>query len=91
MNRWLALLLCGMLAGCAYSIRAGVEFPVDPVLLSNKIAIRSGDGTMISGYLYRPPAQEARPAILMMHGCSGLLTKNTSALNQERPRGAIYS
>jgi dienelactone hydrolase len=35
---------------------------------------------MISDYLYRPPTQEARPAILMMHGCSGLLTKKYGRL-----------
>ena len=80
MKCWTALVLCGVLAGCASPIRADTNLPVDPALRPNKITLRSGDGTMISGYLYRPPTQEARPAVLMMHGCSGLLTKKYGRL-----------
>jgi hypothetical protein len=81
MNRWLALLLCGALAGGASPIRADTNLPVYPVLLPNKIAIQGGDSTMLFGYLYRTPTQEVRPAILMMHGCCGLLTKKYGPLN----------
>jgi dienelactone hydrolase len=42
---------------------------------------------MVSGYLYSPPTQEARPAILMMHGCSGLLTKKYGHL---KPRETAW-
>lgn len=80
MSLWRTLLLCGVLVGCASPVWIDTDLPVDPALLPNKIAISSGDGTMISGYLYRPPTQEARPAVLMMHGCSGLLTKKYGRL-----------
>lgn len=80
MNRWPALVLCSVLAVSASPIQADTKLPVDPTLLPNKITLQSGDGTMISGYLYRPPTQGARPAVLMMHGCSGLLTKKYGRL-----------
>ena len=47
---------------------------IDKTLQPHRVAIKSGDGTSISGYLYRPESTEPVPAVVMLHGCSGLLT-----------------
>ncbi len=65
----------------ATAIDAGAtDLPIDPRLLTNKVSIGSGDGTEISGYLYRPQTTDPRPAVLILHGCSGLLTKKSGKL-----------
>lgn len=56
------------------------ELPIDPGLLPNRVSISSGDGSEISGFLYRPETTGPRPAVLMLHGCSGLLTKKYGKL-----------
>jgi dienelactone hydrolase len=73
MIRSVFILLCGFFISC-------VKLPVDQALTENQIMLRSGDGSLISAYLFRPPTQEPRPAIIMMHGCSGLLTKKYGRL-----------
>jgi len=47
---------------------------IDKSLLPHRVAIKSGDDTVISGYLYRPERADPAPAVLMLHGCSGMLT-----------------
>jgi len=47
---------------------------IDDALRPHRVSIESGDGTRISGYLYRPETAEPAPAVLMLHGCSGMLT-----------------
>ncbi len=69
---------------------AAVVPSVDSGLIPNRVAITSGDGTRISGYLFRPDTQEARPAILMLHGCSGLLTKSGKLKSRERAWRDIF-
>jgi len=53
---------------------------VDPSLSPHRISITSGDGSEVSGYLYRPKEAGRRPAVVMLHGCSGLLTKKYGRL-----------
>ncbi len=36
----------------------------------------SGDGTTLTGYLYKPDGDGPFAAVVMMHGCAGLLTKS---------------
>ena len=65
----------------ATAIEAGAaDLPIDPRLLVNRVTITSGDGTEVSGLLYRPQKPDPRPAVLMLHGCSGLLTKKSGWL-----------
>ncbi len=65
----------------ATAIESGaVELPIDPRLLANRVSIGSGDGTEISGYLYRPQTTDPRPAVLILPGCLGLLTKKSGRL-----------
>lgn len=66
-------LVCVLWLAVGASVDAA-DLPVDRTLTSHRVAIESGDGTRISGYLFRPKHTERRPAVLMMHGCSGLLT-----------------
>ncbi len=73
MIRWVFVLLCSFFISC-------VKLPVDQALTENQIMLKSGDGSLISAYLFRPSTQEPRPAIIMMHGCSGLLTKKYGRL-----------
>jgi dienelactone hydrolase len=47
---------------------------IDKSLLPHRVVIKSGNGTVISGYLYRPERADPAPAVLMLHGCSGMLT-----------------
>ena len=48
---------------------------IDKSLLPHRVAIESGDGTSISGYLYRQKRSDPAPTVLMLHGCSGMLTR----------------
>ncbi len=52
----------------------------EQALAGDKVMLRSGDGSLISAYLFRPLTREPRPAIIMMHGCSGLLTRKYGRL-----------
>ena len=76
----------------ATAIEAGAaDLPIDPRLLANRVSITSGDGTEISGYLYRPQTTDPRPAVLMLHGCSGLLAKKSGRLkSRERAWRDIF-
>ncbi|HVH80161.1 MAG TPA: hypothetical protein VM782_12270, partial [Stellaceae bacterium] len=39
------------------------------------------DGTtQLDGYLYRPAGEERRPAIVGLHGCSGMFSRATGAI-----------
>jgi dienelactone hydrolase len=64
--------------------------PVDTALAANRVVISSGDGTRISGYLFRPPARQARTAVIMLHGCSGLLSKSGKLKSRERAWRDIF-
>ena len=48
---------------------------IDESLLPHRVAIESGDGTFISGYLYRQKRLDPAPTVVMLHGCSGILTR----------------
>ncbi len=56
------------------------ELPVERSLLRHRVSITSGDTKEISGYVYRPQKEGRRPAIVMLHGCSGLFTKKYGRL-----------
>ena len=48
---------------------------INQALLPHHVSLVSGDGTRISAYLYRPQQADPAPAVVMLHGCSGLLTR----------------
>ena len=77
--RYRSLLAAFLLVATAIEASAA-DLPIDPRLLANRVSITSGDGTEISGFLYRPQTADPRPAVLMLHGCSGLLTKKSGRL-----------
>jgi len=56
---------------------------IDRLLTPNRVSIVSGDGTRISGYLFRPPAAGKRPAVVMLHGCSGMLGRSGKLKSRE--------
>jgi len=73
-DRRLRAALAGVLLLAMAACQTTKQTPkVDASLLPNRVSIVSGDGSRISGYLFRPAANGPRPAIVMLHGCSGLL------------------
>ena len=62
---------------------------IDETLQPHRVAIESGDGTNISGYLYRPESTKPVPADVMLHGCSGMLTNKYWRLKSRETPGAI--
>ena len=84
-------LLAAFLLVATANEAGAADLPIDPRLLANRVSIASGDGTEISGFLYRPQTADPRPAVLMLHGCSGLLTKKSGRLKSRRRRGGIFS
>ncbi len=48
----------------------------DSALAAHKVAFPSGDGTPLAGYLYRPRGTGPFAAVIMMHGCAGLLDRD---------------
>ena len=64
-----AATLTSLIQACANDVG-----DIDKSLLPHRVAIKSGDDTVISGYLYRPERADPAPAVLMLHGCSGMLT-----------------
>ena len=44
--------------------------------------------TMLDGYLYRPTASGRRPAVLLLHGCGGLLLRSTGWINRREQEWA---
>jgi len=85
-NRVFKLLLPGtaVLALTACQMATTPKPPIDASLIPNRIAIVSGDGTRISGYLYRPVAAGPRPAVVMLHGCSGMLSGSGRLKSREK-------
>lgn len=49
-----------------------------------RIALPSDDGTILTGFLYRPESPGPHPAVIMMHGCAGLVTKRGALKHRER-------
>ena len=52
-----------------------------PLLASESVTFpsaprQSGPVVQLSGYLYRPDGPGPFPAVMMLHGCSGLLTRD---------------
>jgi dienelactone hydrolase len=54
------------------------------VLKSHAITFSSGDGTQLTGYLYKPAGDGPFNTVLMMHGCAGMLNKDGSMKVRER-------
>lgn len=78
----MALLAFSLLAGGGRATAA--EPPsLSPALAALRVAVASGTGETISGYLYRPPGDAPQPAVLMLHGCSGLLDKRGDLKSRE--------
>src|SRR5438045_3421858 len=38
--------------------------------------------TQLDGYLYRPAGEERRPAVVFLHGCGGLIDRNSGWVNK---------
>ena len=77
-----ALLTMALLAGCQ-TTEAKAPLPVSPTLMPNRVAIASGTGETVSGYLYRPPTPGPHAAVVMVHGCSGMLDKDGALKSRE--------
>ncbi len=75
MIRLFCAVVCLVLTGCQATNSSPARKP-SVALQNNTISFLSGDGTHLSGYLYKPAGKGPFETILMMHGCSGMLNKN---------------
>ncbi|SFI32068.1 Dienelactone hydrolase [Bosea sp. OK403] len=61
----------------AFACALGLAAWANTAAAQESVSFRSLDNeTTLTAYLDRPATEEARPAIVMMHGCSGLLDRN---------------
>ncbi|MBL4721341.1 MAG: dienelactone hydrolase family protein, partial [Alphaproteobacteria bacterium] len=52
-------------------------------LAAQRVSFKSGDGVPLSAYFYRANTGKTGPAIIMLHGCSGLLSKRGALKKRE--------
>ncbi len=75
-----ALLLTGSLAAASTLVDAlaptfslaNLVDPNDPALASGEIRYNAADGAAIGGYLTRPKGDDKRPAVIVIHGWTGI-------------------
>ncbi len=76
MKRSLSLLIVLFLAAnCQTPASSPARVPSNS-LKPNAISFSSGDGSPLTGYFYKPAGNGPFNAVLMMHGCAGLLNKD---------------
>lgn len=73
-RRWVWAAGLFALHGAAALAQEKIAFP------SNNTDI-AGSATTIEGYLYRPPGDGPFPAVVGLHGCSGMLTRDRSGVS----------
>ena len=86
---WLLVLLALLSTACQTTSAESVES--SPKLAPHRVTFNSGDGTLLIAYLYRTkaPAPDRTkapapgPAVIMLHGCGGLLTKSGKIKKRE--------
>jgi dienelactone hydrolase len=59
--------------------------PVGEAHAQERVSFDSSDGkgpaaTQLSGFLYRPQGKEPFPAVVLLHGCGGLYSRNTDEI-----------
>jgi dienelactone hydrolase len=79
--RLLIVSLAFVISACQTTVTSNVRESGD--LAARRITLISGEGTPLSAYLYRSKLTQPGPAVIMMHGCSGLLTKRGSLKTRE--------
>ena len=85
MTKIWVLLACFALAACQTASGSSARTPASH-LQKKAITFQSGDGTELSGYLYKPQGDGPFDTVLMMHGCAGMLDRGGSI----KPREAAW-
>lgn len=75
MIRKLCLIAALFLAACQTASGSPARVPAQS-LQTNEVSFQSGDGSRLSGYLYKPEGPGPFDTVLMMHGCAGMLNKD---------------
>ena len=75
MTRALCLIVCFLLAGCQTTNASPARTPAGS-LQASAVSFVGGDGTKLTGYLFKPDGNGPFDTILMMHGCAGMLNKD---------------
>lgn len=83
MSRIAGILLASSVVAACQTTEAKTPLPVAAALATHRVAIASGTGEAISGYLYRPSTPGPHAAVLMAHGCSGMLDRNGALKSRE--------
>jgi dienelactone hydrolase len=76
--KWLilpAILLAAAAAGTA-TAQQTVTFP-------SLADDEAGQRTILTGYLFRPPGDDPRPALVFLHGCGGLFGRTNTLLSRD--------
>lgn len=64
-----------LLTACQTTVTSPARAPTAE-LRAHAVPFVSGDGTPLTGYLYKPDGNGPFDTVLMMHGCAGMLNKN---------------
>jgi dienelactone hydrolase len=70
----LALIVAAFLMSACQTTGKTMVGPA-PDIAAHRVDFKSGDGADVSGYFYKAKGEGKRPAVVMLHGCGGLLTK----------------
>ena len=73
-----------MIRMAVIAIVAALAIPAPDASARERVSIKSNDGTTLTGMLYRPEGPGVHPAVIMMHGCAGMVTKRGALKRRER-------
>ena len=73
-----------MMRMAVIAIVVALATPAPDAVARERITFKSNDGTPLTGFLYRPESPGPHPAVIMMHGCAGLVTKRGALKRRER-------
>lgn len=81
--RFIALIILAATLSAACQTIAKPSVAPSSVLEPHRVTFNSGDGTPLTAYLYRADVATPGPAVIMLHGCGGLLTKSGKMKKRE--------
>ena len=84
-KRVLFLIALFVFSACQTTNGSSLRSP-SSLLQKKAVVFKSGDGSDLSGYLYKPKGPGPFDTILMMHGCAGMLDRDGSI----KPRDAAW-
>jgi dienelactone hydrolase len=78
----LVIVVAAVLMGACQTMGTTMVAPA-PDVAPHRVDFKSGDGVDVSGYFYKAKGVEKGPAVIMLHGCGGLLSKRGAIKKRE--------